>query len=64
MLTSHYMQDIEALCKRVIVIDGGKIIFDGALEDVTERFGGSGRILTLEFSGRDGSRGLRRVGRG
>ena len=62
VLTSHYMQDIEELCKRVVVIDGGKIIFDGALEDVTERFGGSGRILTLEFSGRDGSRDFSGLG--
>ena len=29
MLTSHYMQDIEALCERVIVINDGRIIFDG-----------------------------------
>ena len=33
VLTSHYMQDIEELCKRVIVINGGKIIFDGPLEE-------------------------------
>ena len=62
VLTSHYMQDIEELCKRVIVIDGGKIIFDGALEDVTARFGGSGRILSLEFTGRDGSRDFSGLG--
>ena len=32
MLTSHYMQDIEELCDRVIIIDHGKIFFDGPLE--------------------------------
>ena len=31
LLTSHYMADVEALCKRVIVIHHGKILFDGAL---------------------------------
>ena len=33
MLTSHYMQDIEELCDRVIIIDHGKIFFDGPLSD-------------------------------
>jgi ABC-2 type transport system ATP-binding protein len=31
LLTSHYMDDVVALCPRVIVIDGGKIIHDGDL---------------------------------
>jgi len=31
LLTSHYMADVEALCKRVIVIHFGKILFDGSL---------------------------------
>ena len=31
MLTSHYMQDIEELCQRVIIIDDGRIFFDGPL---------------------------------
>jgi ABC-2 type transport system ATP-binding protein len=31
LLTSHYMADVEALCKRVIVIDHGRIRFDGDL---------------------------------
>ncbi len=38
MLTSHYMQDIEALCHRVIIIDHGHIFFDGPLSEVVERF--------------------------
>ncbi len=32
LLTSHYMADIQALCERVIIIDHGKIFFDGKLE--------------------------------
>ena len=31
LLTSHYMADVEALCKRVIVIHHGQILFDGQL---------------------------------
>ena len=38
LLTSHYMADIEALCKRVIVIHHGRILFDGRLDALTERF--------------------------
>ena len=32
LLTSHYMADIQALCERVIIIDHGKIFFDGKIE--------------------------------
>jgi ABC-2 type transport system ATP-binding protein len=38
MLTSHYMADVEALCKRVIVVHHGQILFDGGLTGLVERF--------------------------
>jgi ABC-2 type transport system ATP-binding protein len=38
LLTSHYMADIEALCKRVIVIHHGKILFDGQLSALANEF--------------------------
>jgi len=38
LLTSHYMADIQALCDRVIIIDHGKIFFDGRLSEVVDRF--------------------------
>jgi ABC-2 type transport system ATP-binding protein len=37
-LTSHYMADVEALCKRVIVIHHGKLLFDGELAGLVQRF--------------------------
>ncbi|HEX4743056.1 MAG TPA: ATP-binding cassette domain-containing protein [Candidatus Limnocylindria bacterium] len=37
LLTSHYMDDIVALCRRVIVIHHGRILYDGALADLAER---------------------------
>jgi ABC-2 type transport system ATP-binding protein len=37
LLTSHYMDDIVALCKRVIVIHRGKLLYDGGLADLAER---------------------------
>ena len=37
ILTSHYMADVTALCKRIIVIDHGRILFDGLLGDLSAR---------------------------
>src|SRR5208282_1087262 len=39
LLTSHYMRDVEALCQRVLVIAHGRVIYDGALAGIVERFG-------------------------
>lgn len=38
LLTSHYLADIEALCPRVLIIDHGRLFFDGPLTDILERF--------------------------
>jgi len=38
LLTSHYMADVEALCRRVIVIHHGSVLFDGELDRLVERF--------------------------
>jgi ABC-2 type transport system ATP-binding protein len=48
VLTSHYMQDVQALCDRVIVIDHGDLIFDGTLDALSHQFAGS-RRLKLTF---------------
>jgi ABC-2 type transport system ATP-binding protein len=48
MLTSHYMQDIEELCDRVIIIDHGKIFFDGPLDAIIDRFSGY-KVIGLTF---------------
>jgi ABC-2 type transport system ATP-binding protein len=37
LLTSHYMADVTALCKRVIVIHQGKLLYDGALDKLADR---------------------------
>ena len=49
LLTSHYMRDIEALCDRVLVITGGKLVYDGPLRGITERFG-STKQIRLRFA--------------
>lgn len=48
ILTSHYMTDIEELCERVLIIDHGKIFFDGKLSEIVSRFA-SHKILDLFF---------------
>jgi ABC-2 type transport system ATP-binding protein len=37
LLTSHYMDDVEAMCPRVLVVDHGKLAYDGTLEALVER---------------------------
>jgi ABC-2 type transport system ATP-binding protein len=47
ILTTHDLGDIEQLCKRVIIIDNGKIIYDGPLATIKDRFG-KYRTITFE----------------
>jgi ABC-2 type transport system ATP-binding protein len=73
LLTSHYMADVEALCKRVIVIHHGKILFDGALTSLANEFAAYKTIGILlengnaeldgygEVISRDGDRAVLRV---
>src|SRR5438876_1852242 len=46
LLTSHYMADIQELCRRVIIIDHGMIFFDGLLSNVVDRFADS-KLITI-----------------
>lgn len=57
LLTSHYMADVEALCRRVIVIHHGQVLFDGPLHDLVDQFAAYRKlIVTLSESGSDLSR--------
>jgi ABC-2 type transport system ATP-binding protein len=49
VLTSHYMEDVAQLCPRVIVIDKGKLVYDGALDELVTRIRPDKRV-TLRFS--------------
>lgn len=46
LLTSHYMEDVKKLCKRVIIIDHGKIMYDGELAPLVRKFS-KNKILTI-----------------
>ena len=48
LLTSHYMADIQELCERVIIIDHGKIFFDGKLSEIVDRFADS-KVITIQL---------------
>lgn len=49
ILTTHAMSDIESLCKRVIILDAGKVLYDGSLESVKHMFGDK-RNVTVQTS--------------
>ncbi|HAV64188.1 MAG TPA: ABC transporter [Verrucomicrobiales bacterium] len=50
LLTSHYMTDIQELCRRVIIIDHGTIFFDGRLAEVIDRFADF-KLITIHCDG-------------
>ena len=61
LLTSHYMKDIAALCKRVVIIAEGNIIYDGSLSGIIDRFSGH-KVLTLQFADEEMPSDLARYG--
>jgi ABC-2 type transport system ATP-binding protein len=77
ILTTHDLSDIEKLCERVMIIDHGRLLFDGQLEELRQRFGGE-RELVVDFAeayddvsvegaevmAREGNRVTYRFGRG
>jgi ABC-2 type transport system ATP-binding protein len=48
LLTSHYMKDVAALCKRVVIIAQGRIMYDGSLSGIIDRFS-SHKVISLQF---------------
>lgn len=49
LLTSHYMADVEALCQRVIVIHHGRLLFDGDLAQLLQKFT-SHKIIAVQLA--------------
>ncbi|NTU46471.1 ATP-binding cassette domain-containing protein [Candidatus Roizmanbacteria bacterium] len=47
ILTSHYMEDVKELCKRIILIDKGLIIFDGSLHDLIQQYANYKEIILI-----------------
>jgi ABC-2 type transport system ATP-binding protein len=61
LLTSHYMRDVEALCRRVLVITHGRMVYDGPLAGIAEQFGRT-KLVKLQFEGNDSPADLERFG--
>jgi ABC-2 type transport system ATP-binding protein len=49
ILTSHYMADVEALCRRVVVIHHGELLYDGLLSGLVRRFAAD-KTITVELT--------------
>jgi ABC-2 type transport system ATP-binding protein len=62
ILTSHYMDDVAALCPRVIVIDKGKLSYDGGLDDLVRRVRPEKRVV-LHLDGEVPSHALEALGK-
>ena len=68
LLTTHDLTDVEKLCERVMILDHGQLLYDGSLEDLTNRFEGERTLLVtyaedyldVQF---DGARLMEREGR-
>lgn len=49
LLTSHYMKDVEQLCDRVIIIDHGKVLYDGKLESIVKKYA-TNKAISVVFA--------------
>ncbi len=47
LLTTHDMDDVETLCPRMVIIDHGRKLYDGAVADIRERFGGERTLIAV-----------------
>jgi len=61
LLTSHYMKDVAALCRRVVIIALGRIIYDGSLSGIVDRFS-SHKVISLELANGEMPGGFERYG--
>ena len=61
LLTSHYMKDIAALCRRVVIIAQGELKYDGSLTGIIDRFS-EHKLVTLQFADEQPVTGLSRFG--
>lgn len=61
LLTSHYMKDVAALCRRVVIIAQGTLKYDGSLAGIVDRFS-SHKIVTLQLAEQDSVEGFERYG--
>jgi ABC-2 type transport system ATP-binding protein len=61
LLTSHYMKDVAALCRRVVIIAQGQIKYDGSLTGIVDQFS-SQKLITLQLADGEASGDFARFG--
>jgi ABC-2 type transport system ATP-binding protein len=61
LLTSHYMKDVAALCRRVVIITQGQIKYDGSLTGIVDQFS-SQKLITLQLANGHASHDFTRYG--
>lgn len=54
LLTSHYMEDIQRLCQRILILRDGDLVYDGALAEVVRRYAPD-RLVTVHLRKREDS---------
>lgn len=60
MLSTHIMQEVEAICSRAIIINSGRIVADDSTSTLTSRVGGS-NLFRIEFNGRPDKQKLSKI---
>lgn len=48
VLTTHDLSDVEELCQRILIVDGGRVIYDGTVDDLKHRYGDD-RVLVIDL---------------
>jgi ABC-2 type transport system ATP-binding protein len=61
LLTSHNMGDVVELCKRVVVVDHGRLLYDGSLEKLVSRYADH-KVLRARFSAKVDAADLKSIG--
>jgi ABC-2 type transport system ATP-binding protein len=62
ILTSHYMEDVRQLCERVIIIDRGKILYDGKLDNIVKQYAAN-KYLSVTFTEHVTKEDLKKLGK-
>jgi len=57
IVTSHYMEDIQRLCQRIIIIAKGRIIYDGPLAKITSEFA-THKVIQIHFENEEAAQAI------
>ena len=61
LLTSHYMKDVEALCRRLVIVANGRIHYDGSLGGIIEQ-ASTERLVTVQLADGESIEGMEQYG--